>query len=83
VNAFDILGAVGAASLRERLTNLSEADGTARFMLDRLTGQQVAAVVHSLLQDGATAAKILIAVPRALVDGMGLVAGFENCSGWI
>jgi DNA segregation ATPase FtsK/SpoIIIE, S-DNA-T family len=51
VNAFDILGAVGAASLRDRLANLSEADGTARFMLDRLTGQQVAAVVQSLLRD--------------------------------
>jgi S-DNA-T family DNA segregation ATPase FtsK/SpoIIIE len=72
VNAFDILGAVGAASLRERLANLSEADGTARFMLDRLTGPQVAAVVRSLLRDSPTASKILIAVPRPLVDGLGL-----------
>lgn len=41
-------------------------------MLDRLTGQQVAAVVRSLLQDPPTAKKIFIAVPRALVAGMGL-----------
>jgi DNA segregation ATPase FtsK/SpoIIIE, S-DNA-T family len=72
VNALDILGAVGAASLRARLANLSEADGTARFMLDRLTGQQVAAVVRALLQDAPTAAKIFIGVPRALVAGLGL-----------
>jgi DNA segregation ATPase FtsK/SpoIIIE, S-DNA-T family len=72
VNASEILGAVGAASLRDRLTNLSEADGTARFMLDRLTGGQVAAIVRALLNDTATAAKIRIAVPRALVDGFEL-----------
>jgi len=72
VNASDILGAVGAASLRERLANISEADGTARFMLDRLTGQQVAAVVLALLRDQATADRVFIAVPRALVEGFGL-----------
>lgn len=72
MNALDILGAVGAASLRARLVNLSESDGTARFMLDRLTGPQVAAVVRALLQDASTTAKIFIAVPRALVTDMGL-----------
>lgn len=72
MNAFELLGSVGAASLRERLANASEADGTARFMLDRLTGQQVAAVVMALLQDAQTADKIKIAVPRNLVEGFGL-----------
>jgi S-DNA-T family DNA segregation ATPase FtsK/SpoIIIE len=72
VNALDILGAVGATSLRARLANLSEADGTARFMLDRLTGAQVSAIVRALLQDGSTAAGVFIAVPRSLVSGMGL-----------
>jgi S-DNA-T family DNA segregation ATPase FtsK/SpoIIIE len=65
VNASELLGAVGAASLRERLTNASEGDGLARFMLDRLTGQQVAAVVQALLLDTETAKKVKIAVPRA------------------
>jgi S-DNA-T family DNA segregation ATPase FtsK/SpoIIIE len=72
VNASEILGAVGAGSLRDRLANLSEADGTARFMLDRLTGGQVAAIVRALLNDTATAAKVRIAVPRALVEGFEL-----------
>jgi S-DNA-T family DNA segregation ATPase FtsK/SpoIIIE len=49
VNASELLGSVGAASLRERLANASESDGLARFMLDRLTGQQVAAVVQAVL----------------------------------
>jgi len=64
VNASDILGAVGAASLRERLASISDTDGMARFMLDRLTGQQVAAIVQALLRDAATAGRIRIAVPR-------------------
>ena len=72
MNASELLGAVGAASLRERLANASESDGLARFMLDRLTGQQVAAVVQAVLLDSETAKKIKIAVPRDLVAGLGL-----------
>lgn len=72
MNASELLGAVGAASLRERLANASEGDGLARFMLDRLTGQQVAAVVQALLLDGETAQKIKIAVPRDLVAAFDL-----------
>jgi S-DNA-T family DNA segregation ATPase FtsK/SpoIIIE len=41
-------------------------------MLDRLTGHQVAAVVQALLRDAETAKKVSIAVPRALVTGLGL-----------
>lgn len=72
MNASELLGAVGAASLRERLANASEGDGLARFMLDQLTGQQVAAVVRALLLDGETIKKIKIAVPRDLVAGFDL-----------
>ncbi len=72
MNASELLGAVGAASLRERLASASESDGLARFMLDQLTGQQVAAVVRALLLDGETAKKIKIAVPRDLVAGFDL-----------
>ena len=72
MNASELLGAVGAALLRERLANASDGDGLARFMLDRLTGQQVAAVVHALLLDGETAKKIKIAVPRDLVAAFDL-----------
>jgi S-DNA-T family DNA segregation ATPase FtsK/SpoIIIE len=72
LNALDLLGAVGAASLRERLIGVPQSDGVARFMLDRLTGAQVAAMVQALLRDTETAAKILIAMPRSLVEGLGL-----------
>ena len=72
MNASELLGAVGAASLRERLANASEGDGLARFMLDRLTGQQVAAVVQALLLDNETTQKIKIAVPRDLVAAFDL-----------
>lgn len=72
MTASELLGTVGAASLRERLANASDSDGLARFMLDRLTGQQVAAVVQALLLDVETAKKIKIAVPRELVAGYDL-----------
>ncbi len=37
----------------------------------RVTGPQVAAVVQAVLRDGEAAKKISIAVPRALVEGLG------------
>ena len=37
---------------------LVDADGSARFMLDQLTGEQVAAIVKAVLADKDTAAKI-------------------------
>lgn len=72
MNGLNILGAVGAASIRERLKALSDIDGTARFMLDQLTAEQVAAIVKSVLRDRDTAQKIAIRIPRALVDGFDL-----------
>ena len=72
MNASELLGAVGAALLRERMANASESDGLARFILDRLTGHQVAAVVQALLLDSETARKIKIAVPRGLVADLDL-----------
>jgi S-DNA-T family DNA segregation ATPase FtsK/SpoIIIE len=74
VTGLEILGAVGAASLRERLKALVDADGVARFMLDQLTGEQVAAIVKAVLADNETAAKIAIRVPRSLVEGFALPA---------
>lgn len=72
MNGLEILGAVGAASLRERLKALVDADGIARFMLDQLTGEQVAAIVKAVLADKDTASKIAIRVPRNLVTGFGV-----------
>jgi DNA segregation ATPase FtsK/SpoIIIE, S-DNA-T family len=72
MTGLEILGAVGAASLRERLKKLEEGNGLARFILDQLTGEQVAAIVEALLKDPATASKIAIRIPRSLVAGSGL-----------
>ncbi|MES0100648.1 FtsK/SpoIIIE domain-containing protein [Mesorhizobium sp. M0019] len=72
MNAFDLIGAAGAASLAERLSVVSDGDGIARFMLDRLTGPQVAAIVRALLQDHATESRMRIVVPRSLVAGQDL-----------
>lgn len=68
----DLIGAAGAASIRQRLSSLSEADGVARYLLDRLTGEQVAAITSALLEDSATEALIKIALPRNLIGDFGL-----------
>jgi len=72
MNALDLIGAAGAAALGERLQGLGPDSGTARFMLDRLTGPQVAAIVRQLVSDPSIQSRVKIAVPRALVDGQGL-----------
>ena len=63
----DLIGAAGAASIRQRLSSLADADGVARYLLDRLTGEQVAAITHALLKDPATDALLKIALPRTLI----------------
>lgn len=72
MNALDLIGTAGAAALDERLEGLGADSGTARFMLDRLTGPQVAAIVRQLVADTSIQSRVKIAVPRALVDGQGL-----------
>lgn len=72
MNALDLIGAAGAEALEERLHGLGPDSGTARFMLDRLTGPQVAAIVRQLVSDPSIQSRVKIAVPRALVDGQGL-----------
>lgn len=67
----DLIGAAGAASIRQRLSSLSD-DGVARYLLDRLTGEQVAAITSALLQDPATEAVLKIALPRTLIGDFGL-----------
>lgn len=68
----DLIGAAGAATIRQRLASLSDSEGIARYLLDRLTGEQVAAITGALLQDSATDALLKIALPRALIGDFGL-----------
>lgn len=72
MNAFDLMGEAAAASLEDRLKDLGPDDAVARFMLDRLTGAQVAAIVAAILKRPGLAEKIKIAVPRDLVAEFGL-----------
>lgn len=72
MSALDLIGAVGAAALKDRVEKVTSDDGIARFMLDRLTGPQVAGIVRCLLADAQTSQKFSIRIPATLVDGMGL-----------
>lgn len=63
----ELIGAAGATSLRLRLDAIAEDDGVARFLLDRLTGEQVAAITTALLKDPTTDLRLKIAIPRSLV----------------
>lgn len=71
MNALDLIGAAGVALLKHRLAGHVSEDGTARFLLDRLTGEQVAAIVAAVLADP-IGSEIRVQVPRSLVDGFGL-----------
>ncbi|NTA40364.1 FtsK/SpoIIIE domain-containing protein [Agrobacterium salinitolerans] len=64
----DLIGAAGATSIRLRLDALSPDDGVARYLLDRLTGEQVAAITRSLLLDAKAGNLLKIALPRSLVS---------------
>ena len=72
MKALDLIGAVGAADLRRRVDLIGTEDGIARFMLDRLRGDHVAAIVKALLDDAETARKFTIRIPGNLVADHGL-----------
>lgn len=63
----DLIGTAGAISIRQRVNALTPEDGIARYLLDRLTGDQVAAITKALLRDPQTSNKLKIALPRQLV----------------
>ncbi|HEX8902435.1 FtsK/SpoIIIE domain-containing protein [Vitreimonas sp.] len=71
MNALELIGRAGAAYLKARLEATSPEDGLARFMLQSLTGAQIAAIVRAVL-DLPNAKDIKIAIPRELVAGEGL-----------
>lgn len=68
----DLIGAAGATSIQQRLSALTPDDGVARYLLDRLTGEQVAAITAALLKASGVEAQIKIAIPRGLAAGSGL-----------
>lgn len=72
MNSFDLIGLVAKEYIREHMRNSETEDGVARFLIDRLTGEQVAAICKAIEKDSELISKIEIKIPRALVEGQNL-----------
>jgi S-DNA-T family DNA segregation ATPase FtsK/SpoIIIE len=75
-----IIGRVGANILAQRLGDAKQEDGApadsaAMFRLDKLSSDQIAAVVWEILGNPALAEAIEVKIPAALVEGQGLPPG--------
>lgn len=71
-----IIGRVGADILSRRLADSLQGDGVsgnaALFRLDKLSANQIAAVVREILASPDLSSKIDLKIPSALVEGLGL-----------
>lgn len=72
-----IIGRVAATILAGRLADARQADGTlpdtaALFRLDKLSSNQIAAIVREILSNPSLAAQVDLQIPSALVAGEGL-----------
>jgi S-DNA-T family DNA segregation ATPase FtsK/SpoIIIE len=72
MNRLDLIGKVATELLRRNLRSESTTDGVARFLLDRLTGLQVAQICKDVMLDPEFRPNIDIKIPRSLVDEYGL-----------
>jgi len=68
----ELIGKVAADFLKRSIQTDEASEGVARFLLNRLTAQQVAAVCQTILQDSELAPLIKIQVPRGLVESYNL-----------
>jgi DNA segregation ATPase FtsK/SpoIIIE, S-DNA-T family len=64
-----LIGQTGSEVLRQYLLNNETDGGTSRFLLDRLNGDQVAAILRAVLSDQQLTAAFHIQIPRSLVLG--------------
>ncbi|MGK7954104.1 MAG: DNA translocase FtsK, partial [Crocosphaera sp.] len=71
MGSIDLIGQVATKFLRESL-NTEDSDGVARFILDRLTGEQVTNICQSILATPDLSPHIKIQIPRTLVAGYDL-----------
>ncbi|MCW6038726.1 hypothetical protein K4A83_20975 [Spirulina subsalsa FACHB-351] len=71
MRAIDLIGQVATQFLRESV-NTDELDGVARFLLDRLTGEQIANICQAILATPDLSSCIKIQIPRSLVEGYNL-----------
>src|SRR5579883_2895283 len=65
----ELIGLAAAEIIRESLTIDDTHDGVARFLLDRLTGAQVAEICRAILSNPQLSSLCEIHVPRQLVEG--------------
>lgn len=71
-----IIGRVGASLLAKRISNPSQqGDSVALFRLDKLSGNQIAAVARAILASPDLMARVDLMIPEALVGNQGLPAG--------
>jgi DNA segregation ATPase FtsK/SpoIIIE, S-DNA-T family len=68
MNELDLIGKVATEYLRSNLNVDGESEGTARFLLDRLTGRQVAQICKEILSDPELGSYIEIKIPSKLVE---------------
>lgn len=70
-----IIGRVGADLLAKRISNPDQpGDSTALFRLDKLSGNQIAAVARAILANPDLLARVDLMIPEALAHGQGLPA---------
>ncbi|MBK8223039.1 MAG: DNA translocase FtsK [Candidatus Obscuribacter sp.] len=72
MRAHELIAKVAADSIRDFVARDASDDGIARFLLDRLTGAQVAAICRVILADSSLGDACEVKIPRALVDGESL-----------
>ena len=74
MQTIELIGQVAADFLKRSIQadEANENEAVSRFLLDRLTAQQVAAICQTILQDSELAPLIKIQVPRDLVGSFGL-----------
>jgi S-DNA-T family DNA segregation ATPase FtsK/SpoIIIE len=68
MQTIELIGQVAADFLKRSIQTDETSEGVARFLLNRLTAQQVAAVCQTILQDSELASLVKIQVPRDLVS---------------
>jgi DNA segregation ATPase FtsK/SpoIIIE, S-DNA-T family len=68
MNELDLIGKVATEYLRSNFRIDVESEGIARFLLDRLTGRQVARICREILADQELSSYIEIKIPSKLVE---------------
>lgn len=72
MNQLELIGKVATEFLRRQLQNSKSEEGIARFLLDRLTADQVTNICKEISRDMLLFSTMAIKVPRKLVEGVGL-----------